>query len=261
MRGKKVPSPTTPGAVSRINGSPNCNNAVFKLDLQLPIVVADFIRRRKRYARRSTLAFTNLSKTISQATYSWSFGDGGTSTAVNPTHTYIGKGTFNVTLIVTDPGSCNGADTITKQVMAISPDANDTLPTLDYLCLGQGIQIGIATGNDSDTYSWSPSTGLSQTNVSNPVASPQDSTTYRLLYFNGMCTDTVFQTVLVYKDAPAVTGGNILCPYDTIQLSVTDTSTQKLTYAYGSPPCKLFPAPVLLHRSLAPVVVLLMWFI
>jgi PKD repeat protein len=33
---------------------------------------------------------------------SWSFGDGGTSTATNPTHTYAAAGAYNVTLTVTD---------------------------------------------------------------------------------------------------------------------------------------------------------------
>jgi len=44
-------------------------------------------------------------------TYHWSFGDGGTSTLPNPSHTYLTNGTYYVTLIVTNP--C-GSDTITK---------------------------------------------------------------------------------------------------------------------------------------------------
>jgi len=35
-------------------------------------------------------------------TYGWTFGDGGTSSAQNPAHTYTTSGTFNATLIVTD---------------------------------------------------------------------------------------------------------------------------------------------------------------
>jgi PKD repeat protein len=36
------------------------------------------------------------------ASWSWTFGDGGTSTAQNPSHTYAGPGVQNVTLTVTD---------------------------------------------------------------------------------------------------------------------------------------------------------------
>lgn len=222
--------PTTPGAVSRVNGSPNCNNAVFKLDLQLPIVVADF-NIPNIICAPDTLPFENLSKIVSQPTYSWSFGDGDTSSAASPAYTYTKNGLYTITLIVTDPASCNGADTFSKQVLVISPSTADTLPSL-ITCLGQGVQIGIAPGSDSNTYSWSPPATLTKGNVSNPVAFPPVSTTYRLILSNGTCTDTIYQTVLVYKDAPSVTGANVLCPYDTAQLSVTDTSRQKLSYSW-----------------------------
>ncbi|HEU4470904.1 MAG TPA: PKD domain-containing protein [Flavisolibacter sp.] len=43
----------------------------------------------------------------------WHFGDGTTSTAVNPVHTYTSEGKFSVTLIVTNAAGCS--DTITKQ--------------------------------------------------------------------------------------------------------------------------------------------------
>src|SRR5207247_5991696 len=38
------------------------------------------------------------------ASRSWTFGDGGTSTAANPSHTYATGGTYTVTLTVTDNG-------------------------------------------------------------------------------------------------------------------------------------------------------------
>lgn len=52
--------------------------------------------------------FTDLS-TQSTAWY-WDFGDGNTSTAQNPAHTYLTAGTYNVTQIVSTP--CGYADTI-----------------------------------------------------------------------------------------------------------------------------------------------------
>ncbi len=35
-------------------------------------------------------------------TFAWTFGDGGTSTAATPNHTYVVNGVFTVTLVVTD---------------------------------------------------------------------------------------------------------------------------------------------------------------
>ena len=51
------------------------------------------------------------------ATWSWVFGDGGTSPLQSPTHTYSTSGTFNVTLTVTDTSGCTS--TITKPVAII----------------------------------------------------------------------------------------------------------------------------------------------
>lgn len=36
-------------------------------------------------------------------TYQWTFGDGGTSTAANPSHTYTANGDYTATLTVRDP--------------------------------------------------------------------------------------------------------------------------------------------------------------
>lgn len=41
------------------------------------------------------------------ATWNWSFGDGGTSTIQNPTHTFIDPGQYDVTLIVSTPQGCD----------------------------------------------------------------------------------------------------------------------------------------------------------
>ena len=57
-----------------------------------------------------TVQFTSTS-TGAITTYSWNFGDGGTSTAQNPSHTYQNAGTYTVALTVTGPG---GTDTETK---------------------------------------------------------------------------------------------------------------------------------------------------
>ena len=54
------------------------------------------------------------------ATYTWNFGDGGTSTAVNPCHKYANPGVYNVTMTATNP--C-GTTTVTKPVCITVPPA------------------------------------------------------------------------------------------------------------------------------------------
>ena len=68
------------------------------------------------------VSFTN--KSMNGITYLWDFGDGTTSTEINPVHTYTEEGDYTVTLSV-DGGEC-GNGTVTKQnYIRISPS---------YLC-------------------------------------------------------------------------------------------------------------------------------
>jgi hypothetical protein len=61
-----------------------------------------------------TVNFTSTSKTYgAKASYLWSFGDGETSTAANPSHTYRDSGCYAVRLTVTTKG---GSDPVSHQV-------------------------------------------------------------------------------------------------------------------------------------------------
>lgn len=47
--------------------------------------------------------------------WAWTFGDGGTSTSQNPTHSYAAAGIYSVRLVVTGTGS-DGTSGITKRI-------------------------------------------------------------------------------------------------------------------------------------------------
>ncbi len=59
------------------------------------------------------------------ASRSWNFGDGGTSTATNPSHTYATGGTYSVSLTVTDNGGAT--NTKTSSVTVASAAASSVL--------------------------------------------------------------------------------------------------------------------------------------
>jgi PKD repeat protein len=59
--------------------------------------------------------------------WDWDFGDGNTSTAQNPSHTYAAGGTYNVTLTVTDNDA--GTDSVSKPVTVTAPNVP---PTADF---------------------------------------------------------------------------------------------------------------------------------
>ena len=57
------------------------------------------------------VVFTDMSSGSTPRTYQWNFGDGGTSTAMNPTHTYTAAGVYTVSLTITNSYA---SDTMTK---------------------------------------------------------------------------------------------------------------------------------------------------
>jgi gliding motility-associated-like protein len=85
--------------------------------------------------------------------------------------------------------------------------------------VGEGITISkgysanlVLSASNIVKYTWSPATGLSSTNISNPIASPTQTTTYTVRVTNtqGISTD-VFVTVTVLEDYN-ITPNNVLSP-------------------------------------------------
>lgn len=87
-------------------------------------------------------------------TWSWTFGDGGTSTLKNPVHTYTVGGTYNVTLVTTNP---YGTDTETKTNYityspGTAPISASCSPATTSNCCGFGItQFNFNTINSTSS--------------------------------------------------------------------------------------------------------------
>ncbi len=122
----------------------------------------------------------------------------------NPVATPTTTTTYTVTGISL---GCSSTATVTITTTT-APTANAG-PDASY-CVGGSAQL---TGSGGGTYSWLPATGLSATNISNPVASPTITTTYTLSVSNGTCsaTDVVVVTVNTLPSANAVTDVSITC--------------------------------------------------
>jgi len=71
---------------------------------QLP--VAEFVAERTLVAEGANVAFTDLSE-HAIGSWSWDFGDGGTSNERNPEYSYASEGVYTVTLAVTGPAGNN----------------------------------------------------------------------------------------------------------------------------------------------------------
>jgi gliding motility-associated-like protein len=105
--------PTNVGAWSRINRSTNCNNLLFKVDLQIPDIKAEFTAQNLSCAKQP-VKFTNLSQR--GKIYLWDFDDGTASIDTNPVHVFQNPGIYNVRLITTNLLSCKGKDTFFRPI-------------------------------------------------------------------------------------------------------------------------------------------------
>jgi len=84
--------------------------------------------------------------------YSWDFGDGGSSTSQDPSHTYL-SGSYTVKLVITSPGGCS--DTIIMQnIIKVSSTYLPTFSATSVLC--QSPFIGSFTNETPNTHvlSW-----------------------------------------------------------------------------------------------------------
>lgn len=231
------PTHPNPGAWSNTNNTTyfqGCNLAVFKMDFLLPIVVADFDFPTSGCAP-FTVPFTNLSLQQSQTTFVWDFGDGSTSTAFEPNHTYQFPGVYTVTLKVSDAATCNLADSISRQI-SIFNNAKSILPNIAN-CNNEGVQIGVPSTTDPYiNTSWSPTAYLSDSTVSNPIANPPITTTYTLMIDNGICIDTVIQTVEIDSISVIINGQSTVCLQDAPFLLTSNTHGNSVNYHWSNYP-------------------------
>ncbi len=134
--------------------------------------------------------------------------------------------TTNYTLTVTALNGCTDTDTVTVQVSTVLAQPG---PDID-LCIGDGIPLN---GSGGGTYLWQPPTGLSATNIANPVASPTVNTTYTLTVTDAFgCSHTDSLRVTVHP-LPVIDVGPdfVMCENDTVQL----TATGAATYSWSPP--------------------------
>lgn len=104
-------------------------------------------------------------------TYSWSPSNGLSSSAVsNPSVTLINATQSPVTnnyVVTANQNGCTAKDTVT---LTINPTALANAGANQFFCSGDTINLGTSS-TIGYTYAWTPSTGLSGTNVSNPTLS------------------------------------------------------------------------------------------
>jgi gliding motility-associated-like protein len=150
--------------------------------------------------------------------YLWSPADGLSSDTVS-TPQASPPVSILYTVTVTDLNGCFATDSVL--VTVFSSEAIDAGPDTS-LCIGQSVMMQASGGS---SYLWSPSIGLSDTTIANPIASPWVTTTYTVTISRGTCTGIDTVTILV-QPIPVVDAGSdtFVCKGNSVQLQASGAS-------------------------------------
>ena len=190
--------PTTADAWSDTNRSSNCNNAIFRFNVTDDFPVAEFIPPQAGCAPY-TLTFHSTGR----GALKWDFGDGATSTDINPSHTYTTPGTYTVTLVATLPGGCSEADTQRSTLVVLDPGVGVTHP-LFIACNGEHVTIGLPP-TPGASYTWL-TPGVDNPGISNPTVGNAGTYVLRTEATGCTQTDTFLVNVINLIDQELITG-------------------------------------------------------
>lgn len=143
----------------------------------------------------NTIITNNTSTgTLSANPFVWNFGDGSpTSTLTSPSHTYNASGIYTITLTTTGANGCSSSATRTVAIFNFTPNVSSA-----NICQESTATL---TASGGTSYTWSPSSGLSATNIASPVTNATTTTVYTVTILNNSsgfpCVSDVTTTVTV----------------------------------------------------------------
>ena len=127
------------------------------------------------------VSFFNESDTSSSGfvNWAWDFGDAQTSTLFNPVHTYNKAATFIVKLTVT-PRLCSSLSaTFTKNMAVENPPPGIKYPNV-YAIKNKATQLSARFIANGYSYLWTPSFGLNNGVIQNPIFNASNEQLYRI---------------------------------------------------------------------------------
>lgn len=176
----------------------------------------------------SAISYSDASQ-YNPVSWNWTFAGGtpSVSTVQNPNVVYNTPGVQNFTLTV---ANAFGSNSTTGSITV------NALPTVDAgnnatVCNGNAT---VLNGSGATSYSWSPSTGLSSTTISNPVANPTTTTIYTLTGTQNGCSKTDVVSVNVTAAPVANAGPDLnLCIGSTTVITASGGGTYSWLPAQG----------------------------
>ncbi len=174
--------------------------------------------------------------------WSWTFGDGGTSTVQNPSHTYTAAGTYTVALTATGPGG-NDTETKTDYITVTAPPA----PTAEFSATPTaGVAPLLVTFTDESTdaptsWNWDFGDGSGTSTAQDPTYTYNSAGTYTvsLTATNAYGSDNETKTGYI---TVSETGGWTVITYDDFEGGFGN-------YTDGGGDCALYTGGTYAHQG------------
>jgi len=188
-----------------INGTENSNQVtVTVLPVTNPTVT--ITSSTTNACSNAPVTFTaNENGCTSGASYQWFANGSPIGTDTSTTFSTTLSSNSNITVVMTCSDVCSTpatSNSLNINVTTVNANAGP-----DQL-IGEGQSAGLS-GSGGGTYSWSPSSTLSDPSVADPIATPATTTTYFLTVTINGCTDTDEVTIIV---APLINVPNTFTP-------------------------------------------------
>jgi gliding motility-associated-like protein len=152
----------------------------------------------------ATFRFTSTSTGNNITRYSWDFGDGGSSTQRNPSHTYTVSGTYTVRLAIQNAAGCT--DTIVKVSVVNAGNYNADFTVPSVACVGKPVPLinTSSPANLLESSYWTLGNGSSASSI-NAIAIYNTTGTYsiKLVSKIGRCTDSIVKNITVVPRSKA----------------------------------------------------------
>ncbi|MBS1564428.1 MAG: PKD domain-containing protein [Bacteroidetes bacterium] len=183
----------------------------------------------------SLVNFTNTSTGTGTLNYQWSFGDGNTSTFINPANTYLLSGQYSAKLIVTNDKGCT--DTMLQKNAVLVGLARASFTAPDSVCQAVFFNLKNTTNPAAAGYLWQFSDGSSATDTDPAKKFDNAGTgTIRLIADFGSCHDTAVKNIkVVGKPVMGFTAdktASCKTPF-TVQFSNTGTGGKTYQWLFG----------------------------
>ncbi len=187
-----------------------------------------------------TVNFTNTSFAIAPATltgYAWNFGDGTSTLANPPPHTYMLPGVYTVSLTVTDSRGCDSTKTRYFYITVTKPVANFSCDSI--VCNGDAVSFSNLSTGGNITYHWNFGDGSPTSSLPNPTHTynvPSTIVKYVTLTVtdsNG-CSDTLSKPIRISRPVPNFTSNIITANCPPSVVNFTSTSSADVVSWYWS---------------------------